>query len=502
MRTALVLVLGVLFIAACGRPTERMEASRSRDVVKGIKPPKGSPAITSTVGISRKGVLPFETLCTGTLVADNLIMTAAHCILGHSPAFIFFEDADSSGKGEMRKIQEVLFHPMYQDSQDVDFDIGWLRFEGGLPDGYQPAALLPPTEKLVVGEEVIQAGYGKTAGGKAPPSPTKLQTRTKIAFVGDGRRDQLSFKTKSQNSSICNGDSGGPIYVERSGKWYVAAALSRGDGMMCSKGGATYVHASSFGEWIERTAKVTLDGVVTGSYPFGAGGKGHANLFEHCADFTMTEKEWVRVRDVLRPMGVSCGAILRAGPADSLPLAKNAMLKLIQGPYALFLSDSWPPLLSLTEGQELFKENAEFSTWAVDLSAPLLAEPTIVQLFTRMNAVVSVTLFDPAANTSLKAMDGFSKLNQFDLVGGRAADGSLPVFDGRELLRFKNLKEVNVSSTQVQNISELSRLSLQKLYLRDTDHKRCPLPARKGFTCEIEGTGPIVRSVRDPIPRR
>ena len=54
------------------------------------------------------------------------------------------------------------------------------------------------------------------------------------------------------NKDTCNGDSGGPVYVQHQGEWYVAGATSRateGSSHPCGDGGI-YVRLDRYRDWI------------------------------------------------------------------------------------------------------------------------------------------------------------------------------------------------------------------------------------------------------------
>ena len=65
----------------------------------------------------------------------------------------------------------------------------------------------------------------------------------------------------------CFGDSGGPIYVQKDNRWYIAGdfmgwdkvLVSEDAATICEKGQGIYNFAGDFASWIEQTSTIELD---------------------------------------------------------------------------------------------------------------------------------------------------------------------------------------------------------------------------------------------------
>ena len=213
---------------------------------------------TQTDGYEAVGIV--NNGCTGTLIAPNAVLTAAHCVEGGGAQT--FEV-----NGKVYNATSVTIHPEYQ-SRDVDLAVMILseNVEGVTP--YELNRLTP-----VVGEMLTIVGFGATGTGDSGHDGSfgvKHEGTTPI----DGVDDVLitwNFDNNSE-SNTAPGDSGGPAFLNQGGKIVIAGVTSGGSKFDASIGDNSYdTRVDAFVSWIDGIAG-TFDGSTGGGTGGGGGG--------------------------------------------------------------------------------------------------------------------------------------------------------------------------------------------------------------------------------------
>jgi hypothetical protein len=167
--------------------------------------------------------------CSGTVIASNAVLTAAHCLDGETKQ-VSITLGGLSGRG----IAATSFAPIPEYNPDVSLspDVGIVIV--GQTIARTPVPLLLSRE-AVAGEQGVVAGYGIDATG-ANEGTLRAGTVTLIRVLGNFIVSDFS----GDASNPCNGDSGGPLLLKQSGTWALAGVISAGESGDCKSGFSDY----------------------------------------------------------------------------------------------------------------------------------------------------------------------------------------------------------------------------------------------------------------------
>lgn len=177
-------------------------------------------------------------ICTGSLLTEDTVLTAAHCIPQVGKDFkqvalyvIFNSEIRAMKKEDIRLVVDAEIHEGYGTSTngEDDHDIAVVRFAGPVASGYHLAKFLKDEALLTEGTKVTLAGYGliKT-DGVTTESDDRLR-KVQVEIAGNfGKHEVLLDQT--QGKGACHGDSGGPAFLDVNGEQLVWGITSRGAG--------------------------------------------------------------------------------------------------------------------------------------------------------------------------------------------------------------------------------------------------------------------------------
>ena len=253
-------------------------------------------------------VLHDKTLCTGTIVADNLILTAGHCFDGidtneTSPGnVIFANNYNSTNSATISCWQRPSAYSPKSDDDSYNTvlnDIAWIKINGTVKSNYEIVSVLSNPQSILPSETKWMIGFGDLTNendhnsSKNVVKSTSSDTTPDITPIGAiASFNRLTFPNAFQNyltvigpnagKGTCKGDSGGPVYVKRfiNGiETTVLAALTQGSNSLlsphprrttppydfdnsqyasCSDGYGVYTTVGNYVNWIQTTSGVTL----------------------------------------------------------------------------------------------------------------------------------------------------------------------------------------------------------------------------------------------------
>lgn len=187
---------------------------------------------------------PRGDFCTGTLIAEDLILTAAHCVSAtpaESRTLQFYHRArNGQVTMETREVVRFVRHPKFGEIFDggfaPEFDLALIHFAGGLPKDSSPAEL-PDSFDPKLKQDLWIAGYGDRKDG------TPLQkgefsfgaVRPETLLVRSSVQSELPQLVLRGRPQTCLGDSGGPLFLKKDGHIFLVGVTSYGDDQGCSQ---------------------------------------------------------------------------------------------------------------------------------------------------------------------------------------------------------------------------------------------------------------------------
>lgn len=271
-------VLAFAACAACGSKSATVDSTQGASIVNGTAVEDGDPVLKSTVGLAMK-MRVGQGSCTGTLLSDKVLLTAAHCVDGdlEKVAVIFARDFEQATRETVRRGLKVMLHPLWgQSDSSGRGDLALVLFKDAPPEGFGPAVFFPEDESLTEGEEVIVTGFGVSDGIQREGSGVLRRTTMKVL----GLFSPTEVVTDGRERSVCFGDSGGPSYVFRSGNLYLWGVASAVSNPSCTEY-AIHTDVARYLSWIqEQLASLTaeapvLEAAFDPSAPIARGGAEH-----------------------------------------------------------------------------------------------------------------------------------------------------------------------------------------------------------------------------------
>ena len=256
--------LGVL---ACSSTNDEHAATRAQSIAGG----------TADVSHQNVFLLARETkdssaLCTATLIAPNLLLTARHCVsqgntedhvlcgdsvLGEPfPPSAFFSTNDPMPRDHSAFFTAVDVRVPGQGVDTCGYDVALIILSENVPTDISVPAIPRIDREVQPGELYTAVGYGLNASGSQTGSRMELNGLSIECQPGSCGEGVESTEFRGE-TGICSGDSGGPA-LDADGK--VVGVVSRG-GPGCST--PVYSTVTAWHDFIIDTAK---DAAALGGY--------------------------------------------------------------------------------------------------------------------------------------------------------------------------------------------------------------------------------------------
>lgn len=158
--------------------------------------------------------------CTGAVVAQDIVLTAAHCLeAGKLRVVTSFRPASFTD------VTQAVRHPNYRAAERGSPDLAILKLAKPLPASFSPVHLEP--RWVNSGADLVVAGYGKSADND---KGTNLVLRTVLQHVANRYSTYLTLKGVGESAAgAAPGDSGGPVFSYRGLYALVAIMVGHAD---------------------------------------------------------------------------------------------------------------------------------------------------------------------------------------------------------------------------------------------------------------------------------
>jgi hypothetical protein len=198
--------------------------------------------------------------CSGTLIAPDLVLSAAHCV-GPEATYKIVEYG-SDRQPQLRDVKRVADHPGFDMKTMLGHrataDVSLLQL--AVPKK-NPSPIGAPRSPLTAGNAFGIAGVGVTIRGDGK-SGGVVRSANLVATGQPGNLQIRLFDPATRGTSpglgACTGDSGGPVFEDQQGKQVIIGLISWSTGPNGSGGcgGLTGVTPLTlYRDWIAQTAK-------------------------------------------------------------------------------------------------------------------------------------------------------------------------------------------------------------------------------------------------------
>jgi secreted trypsin-like serine protease len=219
----------------------------------GNAPPAGDFARAAVMIVGSRG-----NFCTGTLIAKDLVLTAAHCVpSGNDYKLVQF---DAQRQPQLRDTARIERHPQFSqgafDNHRATADVALVKLAAPAQSN-ATGILFSGAFAVAAGDRFSVAGYGLTERGNGKTGGTLRAAN----LVATGRPGNLQIRLVDPAANgtraglgACTGDSGGPVF--RDEKIIGVVSWSTGPNNSEGCGGLTGVTPLSlYRGWIVDTAK-------------------------------------------------------------------------------------------------------------------------------------------------------------------------------------------------------------------------------------------------------
>ncbi|XP_059056331.1 vitellin-degrading protease-like [Achroia grisella] len=212
-------------------------------------------------------------VCGGTIIARDIIITAAHCMMvpDIEQYTVRVGSSYSTHGGDIYQVGDVARHPGFSfNKMDNDIAVIWLSTPIIFNENVSSIDLFEHDEELEDGELATITGWGDTAEGGGHPDilqralvPKVNNEKCHLAYAPEYTitSNMLCAGYPEGGKDACQGDSGGPLMYNNK----LAAVVSWGIGCARPDYPGVYAKVSAFRGWLdEKITYLRIKNVLRG----------------------------------------------------------------------------------------------------------------------------------------------------------------------------------------------------------------------------------------------